>query len=267
MVSFHEIFSGLRQLGLDKQSPVIIHASLSSFGEIRGGAETLLGAVLGNFNAVMAPTFTYKTMVIPEEGPPDNALTYGIGHDQNLMAEPFSPDMPADKLMGVFAETVRSRLGAKRSSHPILSFSGINVEAALEAQTQHVPFAPIGVLAEQDGWVLLLGTDQTVNTSIHYAEKLAGRRQFVRWALLPNSVTECGGFPGCSDGFNQIGSVMEDVSRSVQIGGAKVQAIPLQPLVQVVVDLLMKDSQALLCQRPDCERCNAVRQPVHLQDA
>jgi len=267
MVSFHEIFSGLRQLGLDKQSPIIIHASLSSFGEIRGGAETLLGAVLGNFNAIMAPTFTYKTMVIPEEGPPDNAMTYGIGHDQNLMAEPFSPDMPADKLMGVFAETVRSRPGAKRSSHPILSFSGINVEAALETQTQHVPFAPIGVLAEQDGWVLLLGTDQTVNTSIHYAEKLAGRRQFVRWALLPNSVTECGGFPGCSDGFNQIGPVMEDVSRSVQIGSAKVQAIPLQPLVQVLVDLLMKDSQALLCQRPDCERCNAVRQPVHLQDA
>jgi aminoglycoside 3-N-acetyltransferase len=267
MVSFHEIFSGLRQLGLDKQSPVIIHTSLSSFGEIHGGAETLLGAVLGNFNAIMAPTFTYKTMIIPEEGPPDNAMTYGTGHDQNLMAEPFSPDMPADKLMGVFAETVRSRAGAKRSNHPILSFSGINVEAALEAQTQHDPFAPIGVLAEQDGWVLLLGTDQTVNTSIHYAEKLAGRRQFIRWALLSTSVTECGGFPGCSDGFNQIGPVMGDVTRSVQIGGANVQAIPLQPLVQVVVDLLMKDSQALLCQRPDCERCNAVRQPVHLQDA
>ena len=267
MVSFHEIFSGLRQLDLDKQSPVIIHASLSSFGEIRGGAETLLGAVLGNFNAIMAPTFTYKSMVIPEDGPLDNAMTYGSGHDLNLMAEPFSPDMPADKLMGVFAETVRSRAGAKRSSHPILSFSGINVETVLEAQTQHDPFAPIGILTEQDGWVLLLGTDHTVNTSIHYAEKLAGRRQFVRWALLSTSVTECAGFPGCSDGFNQIGPVMEDVSRSVQIGGAKVQAIPLQPLVQVVVDLLMKDSQALLCQRPDCERCNAVRQAVHLQDA
>ncbi|MGD0004131.1 MAG: AAC(3) family N-acetyltransferase [Anaerolineaceae bacterium] len=266
MVSFHEIFSGLRQLGLDKQSPVIIHTSLSSFGEIHGGVETLLGAVLGNFNAIMVPTFTYKTMIIPEEGPSDNAITYGSGHDQNLMAEPYSPNMPADKLMGVFAETVRTRPEAKRSSHPILSFSGINVEAALEAQTPHNPFAPIGVLAEQDGWVMLLGTDQTVNTSIHYAEKLAGRLQFVRWALLSNRVTECGGFPGCSDGFNQIEPVMEDVLRSVQIGGAKVQAIPLQPLIQVVVDLLMKDSQALLCQRPDCERCNAVRQSVHLQE-
>ena len=260
MVSFHELFSGLRQLGVDKQSPVIIHASLSSFGEIRGGAETLLGAVLGNFNAIMAPTFTFKTMVIPEEGPPDNAITYGSGHDQNLMAEPFLPDMPADRLMGVFAETLRTRSGAKRSSHPILSFSGLNVDAALETQTQHDPFAPIGALAEQDGWVLLLGTDQTVNTSIHYAEKLAGRGQFVRWALLANSVTECSGFPGCSDGFGQIGPVMEGVSRRVKIGAAQVQAIPLQLLVQVVVDLVMKDPLALLCQRPDCERCNAARQ-------
>ena len=264
MVSYHEVFSGLRQLGVDKQSPVIIHASLSSFGEIRGGAETLLGAVVGNFNAIMVPTFTYKTMITPEEGPPDNAFTYGSGHDLNLMAEPFSPDMPADKMMGVFAETVRTRSGAKRSEHPILSFSGLNVDAALETQTQHDPFAPIGALAEQDGWVLLLGTDQTVNTSIHYAEKLAGRRQFVRWALLANSVTECSGFPGCSDGFSQIGPVMEEVSRSIKIGAAKVQAIPLQLLVQVVVDLLMKDPLALLCQRPDCERCNAVRQAPQL---
>jgi len=264
MVSFHEIFSGLRQLGVDKQSPVIIHASLSSFGEIRGGAETLLGAVVGNFNAIMVPTFTYKTMITPEEGPPDNAFTYGSGRDLNLMAQPFLPDMPADKMMGVFAETVRTRSGAKRSEHPILSFSGLNVAAALETQTQHDPFAPIGALAEQDGWVLLLGTDQTVNTSIHYAEKLAGRRQFVRWALLANSVTECSGFPGCSDGFSQIGPVMEEVSRSIKIGAAKVQAIPLQLLVQVVVDLLMKDPLALLCQRPDCERCNAVRQAPQL---
>jgi len=267
MVSFHEIFSGLRQLGLDKQSPVIIHTSLSSFGEIRGGVDTLLGAMLSSFNAIMVPTFTYKTMIIPEEGPPNNAITYGSGHDQNLMAEPFSPEMPADKLMGVFAEGVRTRQGGKRSSHPILSFSGINLDAALETQTQHDPFAPIGVLTEQDGWVLLLGTDQTVNTSIHYAEKLAGRKQFVRWALLTSRVTECGGFPGCSDGFNQIGPVLEDVSRSVQIGAAKVQAIPLQSLVQVVVDLITKDSLALLCQRPDCERCNAVRRVAHLQDA
>ena len=267
MVSYHEIFNGLRQMGVDKQSPVIIHASLSSFGEIRGGAETLLGAVLGNFNAIMVPTFTYKTMVIPEDGPPDNAMAYGAGHDQNLMAEPFTPDMPADKMMGVFAETVRTRSGAKRSTHPILSFGGFNIDAALEMQTQHDPFAPIGALAEQDGWVLLLGTDQTVNTSIHYAEKLAGRPQFVRWALLANSVTECRGFPGCSDGFNQIDPVMEGVSHSGQIGGAKVQAIPLQLLVQVVVDLLMKDPLALLCQRPDCERCNAVRQAAHLQGA
>jgi aminoglycoside 3-N-acetyltransferase len=222
--------------------------------------------VLGNFNAVMAPTFTYKTMVIPEDGPADNALTYGSGHDLNLMAEPFSPDMPADKMMGVFAETLRRLPGSKRSSHPILSFSGINVDAVLETQTQHDPFAPIGAMAEQDGWVILLGTNQTVNSSIHYAEKLAGRRQFTRWALLPNSVTECGGFPGCSDGFNQVGPVLEDISRSVQIGDSKIQAIPLQPLIQVLVDMIMKEPLALLCPRPDCERCNAIRQTSSLPD-
>jgi aminoglycoside 3-N-acetyltransferase len=53
----------------------------------------------------------------------------------------------------------------------------------IHAQTDHEPYAPIASLAEQDGVVLLIGMDQRVNFSIHYGEKLAGRMQFIRWAL------------------------------------------------------------------------------------
>jgi aminoglycoside 3-N-acetyltransferase len=267
MVSFREILSGLRQLDLDGQHPVIAHASLSAFGEIRGGVDTLLGAVFGIFNAVMVPTFTERAMIIPEEGPADNGISYGSGKDRNLMAEVFSPNLPADKLMGVLAETLRNRAGVKRSTHPILSFSGINVDQALEVQTQHTPLAPIGVLAEQEGWVLLIGTNHTVNTCIHYAEWLAGRKQFVRWAILPGSITECPVFPGCSDGFDSIAPNFEGITHQVQIGEALVRAIPLQPMIQVVVDLLHHDPLALLCQRPECGRCDSVRRDVEKRNA
>ncbi len=72
------------------------------------------------------------------------------------------------------------------------------------AQSLKAPFAPISVLATKGGWVLLLGVDHSVNTSIHFAEKMAGRRQFVRWALEENKIIECPSFPGCSNGFNQL---------------------------------------------------------------
>ncbi len=121
------------------------------------------------------------------------------------MAEPFHHNMPVDPLIGTLPETLRHYPRALCAhAHPILSFAGVKANNALNAQTIYNPFAPIGALADQDGWVLLLGVDHTVNTSIHYAEKLAGRRRFVRWGLTKKRVIECPEFPGCSDGFEAI---------------------------------------------------------------
>jgi aminoglycoside 3-N-acetyltransferase len=50
-IGFHSL-----ELG-DK--PVIVHASLSAFGQIQGGAETLISALLAIFDSVVMPAFTY----------------------------------------------------------------------------------------------------------------------------------------------------------------------------------------------------------------
>ncbi len=241
-------------------APVIVHSSLSAFLRVQGGAETVVGALTDVFTGIMAPTFTYQTMVTPKTGPPDNGITYGSGDDANRMAQFFEPEMPASPLMGVIAETVRQHPAARRSNHPIYSFAGINVEAALKTQTLENPFGPIRALTLADGWVLLLGVDHTSNTSIHYAEMVAGRRQFIRWALTPQGVIECPGWPGCSYGFNQIAPRLTGSIRTVEIGPALVQAMPLQTLVIAVKEMLAQNPNALLCTNPDCERCAATRQ-------
>jgi aminoglycoside 3-N-acetyltransferase len=259
MIAFREFIQGFRELGLDRSKPVIAHASLSSFGEVRGGADTVLGALLSSVSGLMMPTFTYRTMVTPEAGPPNNGITYGSGKDQNRMAEFFQPDMPADGMMGIISETLRKRAGAKRSDHPILSFAGLGVDAAIAAQTIADPLKPIRVLAEMDGAVLLLGVDHTVNTSIHYAEKMGGRKQFIRWALTPQGVRECPGWPGCSNGFEKAAPRLSEITRTVSIGEAEVRLLPLAAMIEILADLIHADPQALLCDQPDCERCNAVR--------
>ena len=261
MLTYADLKSDLLGLGLTGK-PVIAHASLKSFGWIEGGATTLLYALLDTTAALIMPTFTYKTMITPEVGPPNNGLTYGAEGDLNRMAEPFTMELPADPSMGIVPETLRQFQNARRTAHPIQSFAGVRADAALAAQITDDHLAPIGALAGQGGWALLLGVDHTVNTSIHYAEKLAGRKQFVRWALLPDRIIECPGFPGDSSGFSSIALDVEKDTRFVRVGNALVQAMPLDRLFAAVIDRIEQDPQALLCQRVDCERCNAVKESV-----
>jgi aminoglycoside 3-N-acetyltransferase len=106
---------------------------------------------------------------------------------------------------------------------------------------------------------VLIGVDHTVNTSIHFAEKLAGRKQFIRWALIGDRIVECSNFPGDSSGFQAIEAIVEPDTRRVGIGKSFIQAVPLKGLFDVVVELIKENPLALLCERLDCERCNAVR--------
>ena len=253
-----ELKSAFGKLNL-ADKPIIAHASLKPFGYIQGGAEAVLEAMLASFPSIIMPTFTYKTEIIPDVGPPNNGITYGSGHDQNKMAEPFHPDMRADTMMGILPETLRNHPSVTRTAHPILSFAGVNADFTLFTQTLYEPLAPIGALAEQDGWVVLINVDHTANTSIHYAEKLAGRKQFIRWALVGDRVVECPNYPGDSMGFQAIEPYLAFETRHVDVGGGFIQAVSLQRLLEVVQGLIRKDPLALLCERTDCERCNAVR--------
>jgi aminoglycoside 3-N-acetyltransferase len=258
MLGYEDLKAAFDELNLQEEL-IIAHASLKPFGYIHGGAEAVLDAMLASFYSIIMPTFTYKTKIVPDVGPPNNGIVYGSGKDTNKLAVPFHPDMRADPMMGILPETLRNHPSAARTSHPILSFAGINAGATLFTQTIYEPLDPIGALAQQDGWVVLINVDHTSNTSIHYAEKLARRKQFVRWALMENRVVECPNYPGDSMGFQAIEEYLKFDTRRVEVGDGFIQAVPLRRIFSVVNDLLRRDPLALLCERRDCERCNAVR--------
>lgn len=258
MLGYDELKAAFQELGLANR-PVIAHASLQPFGYIHNGADTVLSALLDSVKSLVMPTFTYMTMITPEVGPPNNGITYGLDKDLNRMAQPFTLNMPADRMMGILPESLRNHPAAKRTAHPILSFAGISADPILGTQTLYEPFAPISALADEDGWVVLINVDHSINTSIHYAEKLAGRKQFLRWAVAENRIVECPNFPGDSSGFNAIEPFVRAQTRRVDVGEASIRAVPLKDLFEAVQVLIKKDPLALLCQRTDCERCNAVR--------
>jgi len=263
MLGFREIVKGLKELGVENQYPVIVHVHPALADKVKGGARTILGALLTAADNVILPAFTTRTMIIPEAGPSDNALEYGSGQDSNLQAEIFTNELAADKSCFEMANCMRHYPGIFRSSHPVLSFIGLGMNSALEAQTNRQPYAPIKSLLDLEGMVVLMGVDQTQNFSIHYAEFLAGRKQFTRWALTNDGILECEPFPGCPDGFNKINKYIEAFKHQLSIADQVWQAYPLEELTGATVDLLKKDPFSLLCNRLKCERCNAIRQSIN----
>ncbi len=265
MISYRDITVGLETLGLNRRTPVLAHIAVSKIGEIRGGTDTLLGALLATIDNIMVPSFTFSTMVIPEDGPKENNIEYGSGRQTNLNASIFKYDLPSDIKNNEIAEALRDYPGVYRSYHPILSFTGLGLDIALINHPVDEPYAPIQKLIDLQGWVALIGADPTENFSVHYAEFLAGRKQFTRWALTPEGVVECPHFPGCPDGFHKINYYLQDELRSAVVGDSRWYAVPLEILINSAAALIHDDPFALLCNSLSCPRCNLVRKVIKTQ--
>ncbi len=261
IVTYRDIFRALRELGLSGHGDIIVHASLSALGEVRGGAESVVGALMASSSTLVMPAFTYQTMVWPQSGPPGNACTYGDHAEENARAVMFNCDLPVDPGLGEIAESFRHVSRARRSDHPVLSFTAIGEHTAeiLGAQTLDNPLGPVEWLYHHEGDVVLLGADHRANMAIHLAEELAGRKQFIRWAVGPERAYRLPRFPGCSNGFNAIAGRLAWVTQQATLGSTTLQRIPLKDLVEVVMRAIQEDRQALLCDDPACARCNAVR--------
>jgi aminoglycoside 3-N-acetyltransferase len=266
MVSHRSLLTALQDLGLTRRCRVIAHVSLASLGREPRHTESVLGALLETCGTLVLPAFTPQTLVGPAEGAGTNGPSLPDGPRAEARAESFHPDMPSDSAMGEVVECLRRMPGALRSDHPLLSFTGMNAAEALQRQSLEDPWGPIAWLSENDGDVLLAGMAHSANVSLHYAEKLAGRKQFLRRAQTAQGVVACPGCPGCSDGFKAIEPRLAGVARRYQLGGAMLQLIPLRDLIHVAVSWIRQDPRALLCDRLGCAHCSEVRAAVRLED-
>lgn len=262
MLTYRNLVLAFDELGLTKSSRILVHSNLDAVGDIEGGGEALLGALLASCEMVLTPAFTHASVVVPEVGPPDNAIDYGASEIENLDAEFFHPEMAVDKDLGALPGTILKHEASGRSSHPILSFTGIHAAEPLALQTLAEPFGPIAWLAEFDGDILLINADHTSNISLHYAEQLAGRQALTRWALTEDGVVECRNIPGCSQGFEAIRAHLTGEVQQTSIGSTRMELVPVRDLLHIAAGWIREDSRALLCGTPDCLYCPQVRASI-----
>ncbi|MBC7330307.1 DUF4910 domain-containing protein [bacterium] len=147
------------ELGLPKGAIVMVHSSLSRFGYVEGGADTVIDALLesiGEEGTLVMPAFSFSWVGNP----------------------PFEKERTPSRV-GAITEAFRKRKGVLRSSHPTHSICAFGPKAELIV-SQHSPDKPVfskegtfGKLYELDAFILMLAPLNT-NTLMHMAEEWGG---------------------------------------------------------------------------------------------
>lgn len=242
-VTAAELNRGLEALGLNGSQHVIVHASLRSFGQLEGGARTVVDSLFERTATLAAPSFTYATLLSRPSSP---------------VRATFDRDTRVSRDIGRVPQEMVERSAARRSFHPTLSFVAMGAAAELVTRSQSLdsPYRPIGALYDLDGYALLMGVDFGSNTTIHYGEHLAGVPLLTRWVPLDGQVAATA-FPNCSADFGTLEPYVR--GQSVQVGPATLRLYRVRDLVDATVTLLSHDPEALLCKLRGC-RCQQVRE-------
>lgn len=255
----NEIVRLLEPLGL-RSNHLVLHASLSSFGQVDGGAPTVCAALLevvGDNGTIVVPAFTCS-----------ETLSGGPGSGPTSRPVAFHPDLPVSRAIGRIAEAFRRLPGVLRSNHPTHSFAawGRQAREVLSTQRDNNPLGPLKKLHVMQGQVLLLGTSLSAVTAVHLAEERLGapyltRRTAVRLnAAGYDERVVLENVPGCSAAFVKLEERLDPAKiRSVPIEHGVIRKIPVRYLVNLASTMLEKDPQVFLCDHADCESCAAKR--------
>ena len=257
-VSHEAISDGLRRLELSGK-PVAVHSSLRSFGQVAGGAETVIAALQEVCSTVLMPGFQCAAKILP---PPEkryrqNGCDYAVHFDFVNPPRPFDVSAaPLHPKMGMVCHTFARQPGTRRSDHPWHSWLGTGEHAApwLADHPWESTNRPLESLAAAGGFVLLLGVDLASCTAVHVAEERAGRRPFIRWAMDSERVIREVATSGCAKGFNALAPHCRHLFRVERIGGCVAQAAPLGALIECLAPVIRAQPELTRC-TPDCLRC------------
>ncbi len=175
-----QLAADLQALGLQRgQDLLLVHCSLRQVGRVDGGTASLLNAI----QDVAGPE---ATIVVPAQTTLNSltssafrAATAGLDAEERarfIAAMPgFDPATTPSTGMGVFAEHVRTRPSARRSSHPQVSFAAVGPSAGACTSVHDLDChmgerSPLGWLYAADAAILLLGVGYSVCTAFHLAE-------------------------------------------------------------------------------------------------
>ncbi|HUU42795.1 MAG TPA: AAC(3) family N-acetyltransferase [Planctomycetota bacterium] len=182
-VTRDDIARGLRGLGLEPGDGVLVHASLSSFGHVSGGADAVVDAILdciGDAGTAVFPTFTGDAVC---------GAILGVSGHQGAVIFPEAADVDLDDLRnikehhiftGAIARAAWRRADFLKGTHPFYSICarGPLARELVDFTDRYIFYSAedkfIHRLGQLGGKTLLLGCSHISNSSIHVVAEIAG---------------------------------------------------------------------------------------------
>ncbi len=168
----NDLVTAFRSLGLAAGDLVLVHSALRKLGEVEGGADTVLDALLetvGPRGTLALPTHTWKI----------------VNAEQPVFHQVLSPSN-----VGAMTNVFRLRPGVVRGLHPTHSIAATGPRAAQlvagheRDHTPCSPTSPYGRLRDWGGKILIIGPGLECCTFFHGCEEWTG----MPWAVSPKPV-------------------------------------------------------------------------------
>ncbi|ULU25830.1 aminoglycoside N(3)-acetyltransferase [Dyella terrae] len=247
----------LEDFGVPRGGVVIVHSSLSAFGNVIGGGAAVVEALLGcmgDAGTLVVPTFTPQ---ISDPHPHDGEASSLPGDSLGSHVPLFHRTTPT--LMGAVPNAVLADARHRRSFHPQASVAAIGPHAETITADHPLAYAlgkqsPFERLYELGAHILLLGVGHNRNTFLHYAESLTPRHRTKRrrfpyenasegvWMEVPDVGDDNGRF------FPQVGADADAAGliRHRSIASAPCQLMASGPFVDFAttrLDALLADAK------------------------
>lgn len=225
--------SALKAAGIKSNDTVLLHSSLLSIGNFSGSPEDFIETFL----ELLAPE---GTLAVPVFG-----------------------------ALGVLTEVVKRHPDAIISSAPVGTIAAIGAKAQeicsdhWRCDTAHGEGSPYLKIAEQGGYICLLGVDQDRNTTLHSVEALlklpylsSTSRTFTCEDGKEVSKTYHY-YPGPHRNFIALDKYFKDagIMKTAKVGNAVLRLIKAKEMIDLAVSIGEKNPTFVLCDNPACADC------------
>lgn len=260
-MNFDQLVQAFLSIGIQKGDVLALHSSLSSLGNVEGGADTVIEA--------LQEVVTEKgTLLMPT-------------HSGNLscyMNVGYHPAKSGCKeITGIIPDTFWRKEGVLRSKHPSHSTAAWGNQAhwflehhspATYAFEKNTPFHKVAMAG---GKILLLGVKNTRNSSIHVSEYLADASYLNVSYSVPEGTTYLvenedgsitkypltGILPGCSKNFDWFDPILFEAQamKRCKIGSSDSYLIDSDLMMKTIIPYIKKQPETVLCHHSDCSCC------------
>ena len=251
-VTHSMLVDGFGSLGLADGDTVIVHSSLSRFGYVEGGADTVVDALL----AAVGPEGTVAVPTSP-------VIWKGGSHFHYIKHNPILDLRVTPSKLGAITNALRVRPEARPSlsaCHTLHAIGARRDWLLAGAETAVYPTGP-GTPWHRNciggGKVLLIGIGQNSNTTIHTIEEAGGAPILSTEVFYPMvidlegriiTVPTRAHLPNHPRAFEKMDAVCREhgIMQVGQIGNATLRLIEAKPFLEIGVQILAKDPLFLL---------------------